>query len=681
MAGRQVAEVRVEPAASGVPLAIVQHGHQYLITEGYDNHEGILEVLDGFGAVFALHLEHRVPFNLHLSGTLIEAVAWHAPEFFDWVRTLRDEGLVEMVGSGYSQSILTLFSWEHNLRQLNETLDLYQRHLGVDPTEVRGFWVPERVWSTPKLAGLLRSDRLLNGGYDWVLIDDRLTYPSTNGAHPMSDRRRFDVTSAPAGKALAPGDGPGPGYAEHLRPYRIEDGRGLVALPISGELRYCIPPRKEAHWDRLRQTIGVTARAGEDALAVYGDDLEKTATLGPWTSGSWRRENVTPYEHLLEELSGDHGLARPVLISEWLAANPPSSRRRVDPGTFFELAKPAGEDYLGWWNAGTWAFYRQQLVEAEALLNSAGGGSALWELAWKQLMACSYETAWHDTMGTGTQGPAPWARAVASHVRSVFVIAAAAEWAERDVRPLEIEVADVDRDGREEVVLRNEHVYAVVTPGYGGRLVYLVHLDGAGGFLVVGNPADDWNWQEDLNRFMEVPRNHPGAFADVGHENDRWEVVGARPCRGGATVEAVLGHVRGGCPLQGSLKTFRLDAGARHLEVSYRLATRTERFGVEFALSPDYLTLLRDGRAVARPVVEGRSRGFRAGPATVWVQLPAGEPVVWEHPPASECGHGLLLRATAWRGRFDLRLGVGLVPADEAIDLRDAAPVAMESAR
>ena len=48
--------------------------------------------------------------------------------------------------------------------------------------------------------------------------------------------------------------------------------------------------------------------------------------------------------------------------------------------------------------------------------------------------------------------------------------------------------------------------------------------------MVVGNPCDDWNFLEDLNRFMEVPRNHPGAFADVGFENDEYacEILGDR---------------------------------------------------------------------------------------------------------------------------------------------------------
>ncbi len=213
------------------PLAIVQHGHQYLITNSYDNREGIAELLESFAAVFALHLKYRVPLNLHLSGTLIEAIAWHAPVFLEWVRALRQEGLVELLGSAYSQNVMPLFSAQHNLRQLNETLWLYRTHLGVEPREIRGCWVPERVWNTAKLAPLLQSPQLLNGGYEYVLLDDRLSYPLA-GEYAISDRQRFDAQTTPmCGQPGTPDD------RSYLLPYQIAGSAGLVALPISTDLR------------------------------------------------------------------------------------------------------------------------------------------------------------------------------------------------------------------------------------------------------------------------------------------------------------------------------------------------------------------------------------------------------------------------------------------------------------
>ena len=171
---------KTRQAGSAAPrLALVHHGHQHLITDGYDNHEGLSEVLEAFSTVLALHLRYRVPVNLHLSGTFLEAAAWGGPDFFSWIQALREEKLVEILGSAYSQPILTLFGIEHNRRQLAEHLALIERHLGVDPAAVRGFWVPERVWHTERLAPLIGDPGLANGGYGWVLLDDRVFYPAT----------------------------------------------------------------------------------------------------------------------------------------------------------------------------------------------------------------------------------------------------------------------------------------------------------------------------------------------------------------------------------------------------------------------------------------------------------------------------------------------------------------------
>ncbi|HEX7050566.1 MAG TPA: hypothetical protein VF188_10220, partial [Longimicrobiales bacterium] len=327
------------PAATPVRLALVQHANQLVVTDGYDHREGISELLDAFSGVFALHLRYRIPLNLHLAGTLLEAIAWHRPVFFAWVRALWHEGLLELLGSAHAQNVLPLFGEEHNRRQLEEHLRAYHRFLGIEPTAVRVFWVPERVWDTRRLAPLLRSASLPNGGYRAVLIDDRLAYAPGDGGDD-DERARFDrrlppplirgadaasddlsaaacaatdASSAdndagaddpsavdnaaaddPSATDNAGADDPSAADDAHRRPFRIEGGAGLVALPISTVLRYAIPPAGDAHRDALRRELWETARAGRDALAIFGDDLERTAGVGPWTTGGWRPEALAP---------------------------------------------------------------------------------------------------------------------------------------------------------------------------------------------------------------------------------------------------------------------------------------------------------------------------------------------------------------------------------------------------
>jgi hypothetical protein len=650
---------------SATPFAIVQHGNQALITDGYDNREGIGEILQGFAAILALHLKYRTPLNLHLSGTLIEAAAWHAPDFFLWVKRLHGEGLLELIGSSYAQNIMPLFSMQHNLRQFNTAFGLYERHLGIGPDEVRTAWLPERVWHTGRLAPLVQSAALRNHGFHTVLLDERLIYP-LNGDYARSPRRQFDERfgggSYPPTLCAErlPAEGRAPAAA-----VRIANTDDLLALPIRRELRYCIPPCEDGHWRMLEALVERVSESGE-AIHVYADDLEKCARVGPWGSRPWTVGQTHAYEQFLAWLSG-HPRLKPVLISPWLESHPPVALQTVEPGTYYELAQPmgAGEDYQQWWHSAAFAPYREMLLAAERDVACAqdaytGAGdstlSPLRALAWKQLMACSYETAWQERGTDGRSAPAPWALALASHARATHVISAAARWAEQRDSRARATLVDIDCDGEEEIVMCNDALYAVICPRYGGRLVYLFDLTSAGS-LVVGNPADDWNWQAELNRCMDVPRNHLGAFADVGHENDVYEVLEIR--KGLDEVCVRLLNAQPGSPLQGRPKTFRLSEQSHHLVAAYHLPPAAVPLRIDFCLSPNYLSLLEGGREGLARIQSDCTRGWRNCDVSVAVRKDAAAPLVWEEASPPECGHGLIVRLAAYGPRFELAVGLG----------------------
>jgi hypothetical protein len=119
-----------------VPIALVHHANQYLITDGYAVRQGISTIVDGYDAALRLHERYRIPANVHLSGTAIEAIAWHAPWFLERLWELRAKGLVALVGGTYSENVMTEFSSTFNIRQLNEALWLYRRHLRCQPQDL-----------------------------------------------------------------------------------------------------------------------------------------------------------------------------------------------------------------------------------------------------------------------------------------------------------------------------------------------------------------------------------------------------------------------------------------------------------------------------------------------------------------------------------------------------------------
>ncbi len=634
-------------------LAIVHHANQYVIADSYSDRQGMPDILGlrgpasaGFLPLLRMHLEYGIPLNLHLSGTLIEALAWHCPQSFAFIKDLERAGLLEIVGSTFSQNVMPFFDDQLNLRQMNDELALLRRHLGWNAARVKAFWVPERVWDTDSLAPILNSPQLLNGGYRYVLLDDRLLYPF-DGQYAGSPRERFDRER--------------PRDITAYMPWEVAGGGGLIMLPISRDLRYAIPPVTGHDLEKLAGILWWLASTRRpQALAVYGDDLEKAAGVGGWDP-----QHPDRYERFLRFLR-DQKWVRPVLISEWGAAHSPAGVRTVERGTFFELARSwnAGEDYRGWYDDPNCAEHRAYLARSKQALREAervGADPVLLDLGWKHFLHCCYETSWHETYparnSDGVPRLAGFAAALTSHARSSIMIARAARWAvERDAEA-HAESLDIDDDGVNELVLKNPQLLAVFSPRWGGRLTYLFDFTGRSGRLVVGNLSDDWNLQEDLHRYMDCPRNHPGALADVNHEHDRHEAV-LGGCAG-RIAEATLRNVESGSLLWGVEKHVRLAAGDAHLSVRYALPPAVRRLSTEFCLSPDYARLLQQGPKALSPLSGPRWRGWRNGGARVWVRISPRQAALWDTPHQERSGHGLNLRVTSFARRFGLELGVG----------------------
>lgn len=635
-----------------LPVALVHHANQYLITDGYTDREGLTALLDGYASLLRLHAHYRVPANLHLSGTLIEAAAWHHPWFLRLVRDLRATGLVSLVGGTYSENVLTAFDDRFNRRQLDELFWLYQRHLDCPPEELTVCWVPERVWRTDGLAHVLTSPELPNGGYRYVLLDDRLLYP-TDGAYEGSDRELFDHADP---------DGPPP--ADALRPCRITGGQGLEMVPMSTRLRYWVPPEDPTHWRSLGKMTDLTTAPGDDTVLVYADDLEKTTGVGPWHPSARHR-----YEEFLRWLITQPKLA-PVSLPSWLEQRKrPAQERAVESGTFIELARTwrAGEDYHGWSQDPDWTPYHRFLERAQSAIEATEQEDAdpgLVALAWKHLLASSYETAWRDTAAPGTP-LAPWSKALASHTRACSVMVAAARWfGQTDPKPY-VELVDVDGDGEDELVMANRHLFAVLAPRHGGRLIYLTTRSEHAATLVVGNPSDDWNWQESLNRYMDEPANHPGALADSGFTHDRYDATVARE---DDDVLVELVDVEPDSALRGARKRILLEPDSPALVVGYDLPAEQPSLTVEVCLSTDYYSLLRNGRQGVRRFGGRTFRGMRNGGTRAWVALAGDEGTSWHAPRRPEVGHGLVVELCSRTRSFHLLLGVGEV--DEELTTR-----------
>ncbi len=639
---------------SKIDFAIVHHANQYIITNGYSNREGLDDVIgaqgtrQGYLEIFELHRAYQIPFNLHLSGTLLESILWHRPDFLSHIRDLRQQGLLGLVGSSYGQNIMRFFSYQHNVRQLNEEIMLYSEHMGGKSQDLRIFWPPERLWDTRKLAPVLTDKGLLNGGYEYVLVDDRLYYPTGSGGPSRKDldigrKRNF----------------------EDFYPCRIVEGKGLTALPISSFLRRNIPPRNKSslngvqkifHWLRAQNS-----QAECPLIAIYGDDLEKSAGCC-----GWDERGPAQYETFLRWLV-ENRWVRPVKLSEWVSEHCDVCRKPLDVGSYFEMSRGfgAGEDYEKWYHDPRWNKYRNYYSWSEDSVADAtanGGDPALLEMAWKHLLASAWETAWH-TPSSGVHGdsrasnvPSPWSKAIASHSRHSAVIAKAAYKMKTGKAGSYAYLEDIDNDGNEELILGNELLFAVFSPLCGGRMIFLFSFAGNQGKMAMGNPGDDWNWQEELNKNMQTPANHPGALTDRGYEDDRYEAVVT--ASGGRKAEAVLVNKRKKSPACGLTKTLMLRRGRNEIEVTYKLPQNLSGISVESGFSPDYLHLLRSGRSSLKEYTGLNVRGYSNNGVAVWIRLGnAAKTVFASYGRPREFGHGCAINVRALSSPFKVWIG------------------------
>jgi hypothetical protein len=580
-----------------------------------------------------------VPFSLHISGTLLESLAWHCPPFLSEINRLARLGLLELIGGTYAQNMMRFFSPEHNLRQINEELLLYQKLLDWDPKKVTTFWPTERLWETETMAPVLTSGQLLNGGYKQVVIDDRLLYPTTGSPSPRQ-LYDYDHTWNPV----------------NFQMHRIKNGLGLCALPISYSLRRNIPPRTRDELEKtqaqLEWILDINSTYDNQLIAIYADDMEKVAGVG------WDEKGPLQFEAMLKWLS-ENPFLQPVKITEWVATHRAGAERQIDTGAYSELVDEfgAGENYESWYNDPRWSPYRNYYAWSEnrvRKLDSRGADPALIELAWKTLLATTWQTAWH-TPRTGAhgeiqsdEGPSAWTRAIASHTRIAAIIAEAAYWMKHKDDQAHADTRDLDSDGVDELVLKNDKLFAVFSPTNGGRLVYLFTVNNPPGRLVIGNPIDDWNLLEDLHAYMDAPPNHPGALADVGCEHDHYSTE--IPVSGGDTVWAKLSNSETKSTGFGVLKNLTLRQGENTIRAEYGLPSSLTKLSTEIGFSPDYQQLLRKGPSAVEECSPAKGiRGWSNEGVTVGARLDVDH-AIWDKPRQERFGHGYLLRVTGLRG-------------------------------
>jgi hypothetical protein len=219
--------------------------------------------------------------GLHYTGPLLTWIERHHPDYFDRLKTLVQNGQVEMMGGGFYEPILISIPSADQHDQLVRLADYVEQHFGQRPT---GSWLAERVWE-PQLASVLAE-----AGVGYTVLDD---------IHFLS--AGFE-------------------QAELFGDYIAEDkGQTIRIIPGQKSLRYLIP------WDTVDNVVANLHEmflSHPGGIAAMGDDMEK---FGGWPG---------TFEHCYQEGWLDSLFAAFEQNSAWLDV--------CTPGEYLSTHKPLG---------------------------------------------------------------------------------------------------------------------------------------------------------------------------------------------------------------------------------------------------------------------------------------------------------------------------------------------------
>ncbi len=444
-------------------LVLVFHNHQPV-----GNFDGVFEQAyqDSylpFLDVFERYEQLRIA--IHTSGSLMEWLDAHHPEYVDRLAGLVASGRIEIVGGAYFEPILAMIPSRDRIGQITTYTQWLTDRLGAT---IRGMWVPERVWEQS-----MASD-LVSAGIGYTILDD---FHFKNAGLTEQQLHGYYVTE--------------------------DDGQVLNVLPGSEPMRYKIPfQQPEESINYLRQV----SDEHPGAVVVFGDDGEK---FGVWPG---TKEHVYDRGWLVQffdALAANSDWLKVTTPSETIASVPPLGKLYIPEGSYREMtewALPAAKineyedvhhdlEQQGQWSkvsqfvrGGYWRNFKVKYPETNAMycrmqmvsrrlqqVVQRGDAGELIDRARLELYRgqcnCAY---WHGAFG-GTYLP-HLRNAIYQHLIAADNLLDQAEnrgW-QVDQQPwVELDAEDYNLDGRPEARLANNRLMALVSPIEGGQIYEL----------------------------------------------------------------------------------------------------------------------------------------------------------------------------------------------------------------
>lgn len=408
---------------------------------------------------FSNYPEVRV--SIHTSGPVLEWLDENEPGFLDLMRAMVAAGRIEILGGGFYEPILPVLPERDAVGQIKMMSAWSEKRFGQKP---QGMWLAERVWD-PYLPRVLKKADI-----KFTVLDD--THFRAAGLKDEEMRGWF-LTE--------------------------REGDAIGVYPIDKQLRYHIPfSQPDEVIEYLRGVAREPAEGQPIPAVTYADDGEK---FGMWPdTHKWVFEERW-LSRFFQRLTDEKEWLHTRTLGEHFAASQPTGRIYLPTASYDEMmewALPADRivefekalhsEAKPFVRGGFWPNFMVKYPEANWMAKRAnfasaqvakamGGDNAVIAAAsanppemikklWKSQCNCGY---WHGLFGG----------LYLNYIRHANYtnLIDAEKIVEEKVRSredhLEHEKADVDRDGREELVITGRFLNGFLKPDYGGALVEL----------------------------------------------------------------------------------------------------------------------------------------------------------------------------------------------------------------
>ncbi len=455
-------EIRTEERTSSmscrIRLVLALHDHQPV-----GNFDGVFEA--SFQDSYAPFLEvlekyPEIPVALHTSGSLLEWLVDKHPEYIDRVRQLTARGQLEIIGGPFYEPILATIPRRDRVGQILAYTQYLEQ---LFQTQVRGMWVPERVWEQSFASDIVKA------GIEYTILDD---YHFRNAGLNNDQLHGYYLSE--------------------------DEGRLLKIFPGSERLRYTIP-FQDPH--ETIEHLRDIANRFPGSVVVFGDDGEKFGTWPGTKShvygGGWiyrffdaLRHNsdwlkVTTLAEAVDNVSPQGSIYLPDgsyrEMTEWVLT--PDKQSEYHRLTHDHAHDPAWQSAVQFMRGGFWRNFRTKYPESNEMYARMLQVSARLDELSRSAVAqespdllarartelyrgqcnCSY---WHGAFG-GLYLP-HLRNAVYRHLIQADTLL---EKASGNNSPwLTIDADDYNLDARKEIKIASDRLVAYLAPSRGGHL-------------------------------------------------------------------------------------------------------------------------------------------------------------------------------------------------------------------